>query len=94
MTITREFMAKRKFWVLEYAESGELTSKYWVDLTTIVKHLKKQGAFMRAIGDAMLLADSYNLRKLVYYFDTQINYVLNWDIKEEDKHIVEDIFNY
>lgn len=94
MTIRREFISGRKFWVLEYSEDWWLTNKYWVDLTTIVEHLKKQGSFMEAIGKAMLLADSYNLKKLVYDFDTQLNYVLDWDIVEEDKHPIDDIYNF
>lgn len=94
MTIKREFISGRKFWVLEYSEEWELSNKYWVDLTTIVEHLKEQGSFMEAIGRAMLLADSYNLKKLVYDFDTQLNYVLDWNISKEDKHPIEDIYNF
>lgn len=90
MTIRREFISGRKFWVLEYSEDWWLTNKYWVDLTTIVEHLKEQGSFMEAIGKAMLLADSYNLSKLVGVFSTQINYVLDWDISGGDKHYYED----
>lgn len=89
--IRRELYAGRKLWVKEFKEwGGWLVAKYWVDLTTIVEHLKEQGSFMEAIGKAMLLADSYNLSKLVGAFSTQIEYVLEWDIVEEDRHYYTD----
>ena len=88
--IRRELYWGRRFMVKEFKEGEWLVAKYWVDLTTIVEHLASQWSFMEAIGKAMLLADSYNLSKLVWAFSTQIEYVLEWDIVPEDKHDIED----